>query len=88
MLGPRSGTYVRGVYPIRDLTILEAGKPEARPGPEQAIDDTVALAAAVGRAAFVVYGHDETLPLPATLGMAFTPVVSNDRVRMWVRRRP
>ena len=88
VLGPRSGTYARGVYPIRDLGILEAGKPEARPRPQRPIDDTAALEAAVGDAAFIVYGRDEILPLPALVGATFTPVVSNDRVRMWVRRRP
>jgi hypothetical protein len=88
LLGATSGTYRRGVYPIRDLTILEAGKPESRPRPLQAIDDTATLEAALQRAAFIVYGRNETLSLPSNLDATFTSVVSNAQVRMWVRRNP
>ncbi|HEX2657434.1 MAG TPA: hypothetical protein VHU40_04150, partial [Polyangia bacterium] len=85
LLGPRSATYARGVYGIGDLTILEAGKPEPHPKPRQPIEDAASFEAAIERASFVVYGHDETLPLPSALSSVFTPVVSNDQVRMWVR---
>jgi hypothetical protein len=88
LLGTNSGTYSRGVYPIRDLTVLEAEKLGPYPRPLRSIDGADSFDAAARRATFVVYGHNETLSLPPNLDATFTKVVSNDQVRMWVRKNP